>query len=67
MENAARWIFSVVMAGLLLYACALFRSTMVRLNAAREELTELRMTEQALREENDTLSRIVRAAGIDCD
>ena len=67
MENAARWIFSIVMAALLLYACALFRSTMVRLNTAREELAELRMTEQALREENETLSRIIRAAGIDCD
>ena len=64
MENATRWIFCLVMTALLMYACAVFRSTSVQLSEAREELTALRVTERALREENETLSRKLAAEKI---
>lgn len=62
MENATRWIFSLAMTVLLLYACMHFAATYLRLTAAREELDTLKETQQALREENKTLSQMLDAA-----
>ena len=62
MENAIKWIFSLAAAVLLLYACVLFRTTCQRLNDAGTELSELKETEQKLREENNKLSQRLAAA-----
>ena len=63
MENAIRWIFCLVTAALLLYASVLCSTTCRRLDAAGRELAALEETEQALREENEKLSRLLASEG----
>ena len=63
MDNAIRWIFCLVTVVLLLYACALCSTTCRRLDAAGRELAALEETEQALREENEKLSRLLASEG----
>ena len=63
MDNAIRWIFCLVTAVLLLYACALCSTTCRQLDAAGRGLAALEETEQALREENEKLSRLLASEG----
>ena len=67
MENAARWFFTLAVTALLLYAFSVFRTSRVRLGEARDRLTALQTTAQALREENEILSRDLAAAGMGSD
>ena len=56
MEKLTRWLFSLVTAALLLYACRLFGATQCRLSLAREEVRRLETTRQSLREENEAMT-----------
>ena len=57
MEKATRWIFSLVTAALLLYACTMFLKTSREVQLAGERVRVLYETLDALRGENESLSR----------
>lgn len=66
MENAIRWIFFLVTAVVLLYACALCKTTCEKMDAAGEVLSALTQTEQTIKEENKKLSELLAAADVSC-
>ena len=57
MEKATRWIFSLVTAALLLYACTVFLETRPEVQRAGERVRVLYETRETLRGENESLSR----------
>ena len=59
MDNVIRWIFGVVALLLLLYAVVLYGTVTVRLKTAETELSGLKETGRALREENEELSKLL--------
>lgn len=57
MNSAVRWVFSLVAAALLLYACIMFLDTRSEVQHARERVQELRETRETLRRDNESLFR----------
>ena len=57
MEKATRWVYSLVLAALLLYACMVFLETRCEVQRAGERVQALYEIRETLRGENESLSR----------
>jgi|GEM_PF-5866555 len=63
MDKITRWIFAVVTASLLLYACGQFWIVQQNLHEAQTCLVELRKTAERLSKENTELLESIGAPG----